>query len=272
MLICICSAFAAIIAAIVTVIILVKLITNPADVVINSNSTSLFSTSSSNELLSSSDSQSTNVAQNTDAPKINGIKDGATYYTTQFVYITDKDLKTVTVNGNAENKSFLLDGNLTYTYVIEATDAEQNVTVYTVYTKPISSLFEPISHLNENTVTLDYYEIIKDIKTKASKIDTKYSSTDESSEINSVIDICNKYLDKIDYVTNQIDKLADLIKQYEETQDFANINNVANEIDTLLSTENLTHEQRLTLKNMSSKCYSWMHNTPQDELIPENIE
>ncbi len=272
LLIYISAAVVAIIAAVIAVILLVQVVTNPPDVILNSSGASQISTSSFGESLSYINTQDTPTIKNPDAPKINGIKNGAVYYATQYVTIVDKDLTSVIVNGNAENKSFFIDGNFTNEYVIEATDAQQNTTVFTVYTKPISSLLEPISHLNDNTVTSDYYKVIKDIQNEAFKIDTKYSAPDEAVALNNVITTCDKYINKINYVTEKIEEITNLINQYEQSQAFIDINDVTESIDSLLSTQNLTHEQRLALSSMSSKCYSWMSNLPKDELAQENIE
>ena len=76
------------------------------------------------------------------APKIVGIGSGETYYVTKRVAIDEENLASVTLNGEAVEDAFLLAGDTEATYVIRAVDKAGNVTEYTVYMKPISSVKE----------------------------------------------------------------------------------------------------------------------------------
>lgn len=76
------------------------------------------------------------------APKIVGIGSGETYYVTKRVAIDEENLASVTLNGEAVEEVFLLAGDTEATYVIRAVDKAGNVTEYTVYMKPISSVKE----------------------------------------------------------------------------------------------------------------------------------
>lgn len=76
------------------------------------------------------------------APKIVGIGSGETYYVSKRVAIDEENLASVTLNGEAVEDVFLLAGDTEATYVIRAVDKAGNVTEYTVYMKPISSVEE----------------------------------------------------------------------------------------------------------------------------------
>src|SRR5699024_4503586 len=83
------------------------------------------------------------------APVIAGVTDGATYYTTQSVSVTDENFSSVTVNDEAQSDTtFALAGNAEKTYTIVATDKAGNETAVTVTMKPISSLEESIGGLS----------------------------------------------------------------------------------------------------------------------------
>ena len=75
----------------------------------------------------------TNGAEfDTTAPTITGVYDGKTYYTSQKVTVTDKNLDTVTLNGEKVTDTIILEGNKEATYTIIATDKVGNTTTVTV--------------------------------------------------------------------------------------------------------------------------------------------
>ena len=76
------------------------------------------------------------------APQIVGIGNGETYYETKRVAIDEENLASVTLNGEPVEDVFHLAGDTEATYVIRAVDKAGNVTEYTVYMKPISSVKE----------------------------------------------------------------------------------------------------------------------------------
>ncbi len=262
------SAAVAVIAAIILVIILVHILKNPPDVIFNSSNASYTSSSSFDEAHLSTDSEKTPANNiNHDAPKIKGIKNGAVYYTTQYVTVTGNDLRSVSVNGEQNNQGFYIDGNQTNIYVIEAIDAAENITTYIVYTKPISTFLEPISHLNENTVTAHNFDTINDVKKSVMQLSTKYSSQDEANEIDNVLNTCEKFINKIDSVAK---KITDLEKQVTEHEIFNNdtgVSQISNDINSLLCSENLTQEQRSILENLDYRCQSLLLNPPEPDYI-----
>jgi len=74
------------------------------------------------------------------APVIGGVVNGATYCTTQTLTVTDKNLDTVTLNGEAVTGPITLAGNQKATYKIVATDKAGNTTTVTVKMVPITEV------------------------------------------------------------------------------------------------------------------------------------
>lgn len=118
----------------------------------------------------------------TTAPLIEGITDGKTYYTTQRVTISDKNIDTVTINGEKWHKNeyfFDLAGNAEAAYTIVATDKAGNTTTVTVKMAPIQSLAEPVKDLTEETVTTDDRNNLQEIVDTADELLEAPSATDE---------------------------------------------------------------------------------------------
>lgn len=118
----------------------------------------------------------------TTAPLIEGITDGKTYYTTQHVTISDKNIDTVTINGEKWHKSeyfFDLAGNAEAAYTIVATDKAGNTTTITVKMAPVQSLAEPVKDLTEETVTTDDRNNLQEIVDTADELLEAPSATDE---------------------------------------------------------------------------------------------
>ena len=201
-------------------------------------------------------------------PVINGIENGAVYYTTQYVTIADYNLSSVTVNGEESETAFLIYGNAVNMYVIEATDLNGNTVTYTIYTKPVSALLEPLGNLNASTVTADNVDAIKDIKNTALKTNTRYSSPEESRALENVITTCDTLLAKIEDISKDISRVTDNVSIYEKSaEDFdsEDLYSVINDIDALLATKNLTELQRTELGEMKAKCQNWLAAISQIE-------
>lgn len=262
------SAAGAVVAAVILVIILVHIIKNPPDVIFSSNNAAFTSSSSYEELHFSTDLEKPIVDNvNPDAPKINGVTNGAVYYTTQYVTVVGNNLKSISVNGENSNKSFYIDGNKTNIYVIEAIDSAENTTTYIIYTKPIATLSEPINHLNENTVTAHDYDTINNVKESVINLSTKYSSQGEATAINDILVTCEKYLSKIDYVAKKITELEKLVTEHQLSNDHTGVSQILNDINLLLRSENLTQKQRTTLDNLDYICQSMISNPPEPDYV-----
>lgn len=125
----------------------------------------------------------TDIAEyDTVAPVISGIENGKTYYTTQKVDVSDKNLETVTLNGETVGESFVLEGNKEATYTIIATDKANNTTTYTVTMKKKKVVDESNEDSNdkedETTSNSNFENVTVDEKPglEAEKADLKENS------------------------------------------------------------------------------------------------
>ena len=89
------------------------------------------------------------------APVIAGVNNGVTYYTTQKVTINDKNIDTITLNGEAVTGTITLEGNKEATYIIVATDKAGNTTTVTVKMAPIADIVESVEGMTSDNVTPD---------------------------------------------------------------------------------------------------------------------
>lgn len=89
------------------------------------------------------------------APVIGGIENGKTYYTTQVVAVTDKNIDTITLNGEAVTNTITLEGNKEATYIIVATDKAGNTTTVTVKMAHIADITESMEGMTSDNVTSD---------------------------------------------------------------------------------------------------------------------
>ena len=113
----------------------------------------------------------TNGAEfDTTAPVISGVIDGKTYYTSQEVTVTDKNLEKVTLNGEEVEATITLEGNKEATYTIQATDKVGNTTTVTVK----MAIKEEVVETNDDESKENKEE------NKGNKIEEKENSKEES--------------------------------------------------------------------------------------------
>ena len=91
----------------------------------------------------------------TSAPVIAGVNNGVTYYTSQTVTVTDKNIDTVTLNGEPANVSITLKDDKEATYTIVATDKAGNSTTVIVKMVPIADITESMEGMTSENVTSD---------------------------------------------------------------------------------------------------------------------
>ena len=209
-------------------------------------------------------------------PVINGIENGATYYTTQYVTVTCENIASVTVNGEAYETSFFIDGNKPATYEIKVTDTSDNVVTYTIYTKDIKSLIAPLEDFGAYTVTADNLATINDVQNTLLNLSTKYSSSKESAEIDDMLIVCDNLLKKISSIEIEIKDIEQRYNTYvNETSNTKNISEIISlleNINKLLSGKNLTVSQRSQLQIMASQCDKIVNNAPSLEATTSTIE
>lgn len=132
------------------------------------------------------------------APVIAGVTEGATYYTTQSVTVSDTNLQSVTLNDESVGETFTLAGNTEAVYTIAATDKAGNKTTATVTMKPISSLEESIGSLTPDNVTSEDMGKVETVKEQIESIDLEDATEDEKAALQEILDKCDDLVEKIE--------------------------------------------------------------------------
>ena len=197
----------------------------------------------------------------TTAPEIVGVENGKTYYVTKKIAIDDENFESVTLNGESVEDVFILAGDTDATYVIRATDKAGNVTEYTVYMKPISSITDIISGIRVDNVKSSDMETISEVERQildiAEMFDDGESTDDEWNKLTEAAAKCKSLSERIAEVAEEIARLTDTVNGYDidkvTSDDKADIEKLIADIDILLEGDNLTEEEREELISMRDK-------------------
>ena len=192
----------------------------------------------------------------TTAPEIVGIENGKTYYVTKKVAIDDENFESVTLNGESVEDVFTLVGDKDATYIIRAVDKAGNVTEYTVYMKPISSITDAISAITADNVKSSDAETISSVERQildiAEVFDDGESTDDEWNKLTEAAAKCKDLNKRIADVADEISRLTDAVNGYDidkvTSDDKADVEKLIADIDTLLDGDNLTESERAALE------------------------
>ena len=192
----------------------------------------------------------------TTAPEIVGVDDGKTYYVTKKVAIDDENLASVTLNGETVEDVFTLVGDKDATYVIRTEDKAGNVTEYTVYMKPISSITDAISAITADNVKSSDAETISSVERQildiAEVFDDGESTDDEWNKLTEAAAKCKDLNKRIAEAADEITRLTDAVNRYDidkvTSADKTDIEKLIADIETLLSGDNLTDAERTALE------------------------
>lgn len=192
----------------------------------------------------------------TAAPEIVGIENGKTYYVTKKVAIDDENLESVTLNGEPVEAVFTLAGDTEATYFIRAVDKAGNVTEYTVYMKPISSVTDAVSSITVGNVRSSDAETISAVERQildiAEAFDDGESTEEEWNKLTEAAAKCKDLNKRITEVADEISRLIDTMNGYDidkvTSADKADIEKLIADTDTLLSGDNLTDAERAALE------------------------
>ena len=162
------------------------------------------------------------------APRFGGVINGATYYTTQKVTITDDyalsrylppmDRYWKDISGTSYEVT--LEGNREGTYTIKVEDACQNTDTITVYMKPISSLTEDIRDLTEDNVCKSDLDQLTQAEKALKALDTTNATAEEKKIITEALDHIGKLrtvLEEVTQVEAMIAALPDSVEPYQQT-------------------------------------------------------
>ena len=192
----------------------------------------------------------------TTAPEIVGVDDGKTYYVTKKVAIDDENPESVTLNGESVEDVFTLVGDKDATYIIRAVDKAGNVTEYTVYMKPISSITDAVSGITADNVKSSDAETISAVERQildiAEAFDDGESTDDEWNQLTEAAAKCKDLNKRIADVADEITRLTDAVTAYDidkvTSADKADIEKLISDVDTLLDGDNLTDAERAALE------------------------
>lgn len=192
----------------------------------------------------------------TAAPEIVGIENGKTYYVTKKVAIDDENLESATLNGESVEEIFLLVGDTEATYFIRAVDKAGNVTEYTVYMKPLSSVTDAVSGITVGNVRSSDAETISAVERQildiAEAFDDGESTEEEWNKLTEAAAKCKDLNKRITEVADEISRLIDTMNGYDidkvTSADKADIEKLIADTDTLLSGDNLTDAERTALE------------------------
>ena len=192
----------------------------------------------------------------TTAPEIVGVENDKTYYVTKKVAIDDENLASVTLNGETVEDVFTLVGDKDATYVIRTEDKAGNVTEYTVYMKPISSITDAISAITADNVKSSDAETISSVERQildiAEAFDDGESTDDEWNKLTEAAAKCKDLNKRIADVADEISRLTDAVTAYDidkvTSADKADVEKLISDIDTLLDGDNLTESERAALE------------------------
>ena len=192
----------------------------------------------------------------TTAPEIVGVENDKTYYVTKKVAIDDENLASVTLNGETVEDVFTLVGDKDATYVIRAEDKAGNMTEYTVYMKPISSITDAIAAITDENVKSSDAETISAVERQildiAEAFDDGESTDDEWNKLTEAAAKCKDLNKRIADVADEITRLTDAVTAYDidkvTSADKADIEKLISDIDTLLDGDNLTESERAALE------------------------
>ena len=192
----------------------------------------------------------------TAAPEIIGIENGKTYYVTKKVAIDDENLESVILNGETVEDVFSLAGDKDAAYAIRAVDKAGNVTEYTVYMKPLSSVTDVIAEITVDNVKSSDAETISAVERQildiAEAFDDGESTEDEWNKLTEAAAKCKDLNKRITEVADEISRLIDTMNGYDidkvTSADKADIEKLIADTDTLLSGDNLTDAERAALE------------------------
>ncbi len=196
------------------------------------------------------------AAFDTTAPEIVGVENDKTYYVTKKIAIDDENLASVTLNGETVEDVFTLVGDKDATYVIRTEDKAGNVTEYTVYMKPISSITDAISAITADNVKSSNAETISSVERQildiAEAFDDGESTEDEWNKLTAAAAKCKELNKRIAEVADEITRLTDAVNGYDidkvTSDDKADVEKLIADIDTLLDGDNLTDTERAALE------------------------
>lgn len=195
-------------------------------------------------------------------PVINGAINGEVYYVSQKITVTDDNLYGVTVNGISYPTEFIIEGNIDKVYEIVATDSVGHDSTLKIEMRTISSVLKPIQNINEKNVTSKNESLIERIKETIDSINAENATQQElflldkaSSRCDALMVVIKNTSAKIAYINRQ---MAHYLLLGVSKKDEADLKELHNDISHLISTQNLTSNERKNLQSTLNKCDEYL--------------
>ena len=191
------------------------------------------------------------------APVINGVENGKTYYTTQKMTVSDKNIDVITLNGEKASGNITLDGNRGTVYTVIATDKAGNKTSVTVTMKPISEISEPIDALTTDNVNSGNSQTIGEVKAAVAAVDTADATDSEKEALKAITDKAAELEKKIDDTKAEMNRISDAVNGYSEatvkSSDASALGKLVEDIKALTDGNNLTADERANLEELCAQ-------------------
>ena len=191
------------------------------------------------------------------APAINGAESGKTYYTTQLITVSDKNIDVITLNGEKVSGNITLDGNRDTSYTVVATDKAGNETSVTFTMKPISEISEPIDALTTDNVKSSDSQTISDVKAAVAAVDTANATDSEKEALKSITDKAAELEKVIDDTKAEMNRIGEAINGYSEetvkSSDAQALDKLVEDIKALTDADNITADERANLEKLCAK-------------------
>lgn len=212
------------------------------------------------------------------APVIAGVTEGATYYTTQSVTVSDTNLQSVTLNDESVGETFTLAGNTEAVYTIAATDKAGNKTTATVTMKPISSLEESIGSLAPDNVTSEDMGKVETVKEQIESIDLEDATEDEKAALQEILDKCDDLVEKIEESaqagsTENTDKVEDITADNVKPEDKDDLTAAKEDLENALENfgDNYTEEEKAEIQNKLDQIDDALESLEKVETVEDAI-
>ncbi len=212
------------------------------------------------------------------APVIAGVTDGATYYTTQSVTVSDTNLQSVTLNDESVGETFTLAGNTEAVYTIAVTDKAGNKTTATVTMKPISSLEESIGSLTPDNVTSEDMGKVETVKEQIESIDLEDATEDEKAALQEILDKCDDLVEKIEESaqagsTENTDKVEDITADNVKPEDKDDLTAAKEDLENALENfgDNYTEEEKAEIQNKLDQIDDALESLEKVETVEDAI-
>ena len=191
----------------------------------------------------------------TTAPVIEGVTDGATYYTTQEFFVNEKNVETISLNGYAgrpDGDRYLLEGDKNTEYLIVVVDKAGNTTEISVKMAPISDIADAVDDLTAENVTSDDRVDLEIIVEKANELlqDTNLTEAEKEkleevkAQANALITAIEDAICAVD--TEEVEKVLEITDENVKMSDKADLETAKADLEKALDNydSNYTEDEK----------------------------